>query len=358
MGLVVLTAGSVRAQLYPMPVRETGTTVVPGAVGSSARHFDPTDSIDFGDHFGFTPNQPFSVTFWFKMDSDQGAMGQFVGWQAEDSGWNVDTGYMVPGDQPYICFNVCRESAGNDGIGIRNEVNYAGDGLWHQVACTYNGNGHTSGMKMYIDGSAVSTVVIQEYDLSNVTAYPHYYNRHFRLGQSLDYAGSPDGDGLKGSLDEVCLYNVELSSSVVSGLYTYQLNNQEPHVTAGIVREIDFEKPRVTIDASSQVSQASVDVNATDSRMVLTIVTSAASQQSYSDYLTINFAPTYEDISSVTARPLTNSVYPVFSQYGTNSLNGIARFGLTGTSNSIVVSTMGIAPSANTTYQFVINSAR
>jgi len=108
--------------------------------------------------------------------------------------------------------------------------------------------------------------------------------------------------------------------------------------------------PTITTNAATLLSAVSLDANANNSRMLISITTSSATQSAFSNYFTINLSGT----------PLsTNNVYPIFSLFSTNTsiIQGAPR-PLVVTSNSIIWGSASSVPSVNTTYQYMLQVLR
>jgi len=82
-------------------------------------------------------------------------------------------------------------------------------GSWFHVVATYSGNGSTSGMSMFVNGSALSTTASS----NNYTAMDNGTGS-FLIGH--DQAGRKT---FSGNIDEVSIWDKELSASDVTSLY-------------------------------------------------------------------------------------------------------------------------------------------
>jgi hypothetical protein len=90
------------------------------------------------------------------------------------------------------------------------------DGQWHFVVATYDGSNNATGVKLYIDGNLESTSI--ECDTLNAT---------ISTSANLTLGSRTNGDYFTGQLDDVRIYNYELSQSEVSWLNNSGLGRSE-----------------------------------------------------------------------------------------------------------------------------------
>ena len=110
--------------------------------------------------------------------------------------------------------------------------------------------------------------------------------------------------------------------------------------------------PTITTNAATLLSAVSLDANANNSRMLITLTTSASAQVAYSNYFTINLSGT---------PPNTNNVYAIMTVFSTNavSVQGQLTFRpVAVTSNSITIGSSSSAPTINSTYQYILQVLR
>jgi len=172
--------------------------------------FDGTDdyiSIDDVNNLSFgngTTDSPFSISAWIKMDDTSGfrIFNKFAGTTNE---YSFGTGgaeklqfYIYNGTSTFI--NRAR---------LYNTI--LNTGQWYHVVATYSGVGGTNaqdGMKIYVDGIRVddTTVSAGTYTAMNNKTTPVYIGK---LNSS--YA--------VGNIDEVAIFNSELSASDITSIY-------------------------------------------------------------------------------------------------------------------------------------------
>ena len=159
------------------------------------------DNLSFGN--GST-DSPFSISAWIKIGqtTTQGIVSKFGGntnlreWLLYTTGAKLrlllvdaSNGKQIFGTSP-------------SNLSINN---------WHHVVCTYNGVGGgtaANGIKLYINGVAQSVTVNNQ---SSYTAMSNT-NTTVKIGKFVT-------SEIQGSIDEVAIFNSELSSSDVTAIY-------------------------------------------------------------------------------------------------------------------------------------------
>ena len=157
------------------------------------------DNLSFGN--GVT-DSPFSISTWINMNDATKfrAIGKY-------GATNIEYLLATSGSDTLV-FNLYDNSTGGR-IGRQYSTAITSfEGQWIHLAATYNGNSSTSGLKIYINGSRVddtnSTFGI--YLAMENTAQPLFIGK-----LTTTYA-----DGL---IDEVSVFNTELSASDVTSIY-------------------------------------------------------------------------------------------------------------------------------------------
>lgn len=176
---------------------------------NTALEFDGTqDYIEVADHNDFsfgdgTDDSPFSISAWIYMDDSDGFIIASK-YDTNKAEWQLEVG----GDN----FQIFLFSE-NDGGKIRGRIcsSEMSTGQWYHTAMTYDGRGGTlayDGIKLYVDGVreddidlSISTYVA----MKNETASPH-------IGRYGTYYAD-------GKIDNVMIFNVELTAGEVDRLY-------------------------------------------------------------------------------------------------------------------------------------------
>jgi hypothetical protein len=162
-------------------------------------------SISFGDG---NDDVPFSISLWFKADS-------FSNFQGIISKWNAfsDTEEFLVYSNEYgeIRFLIRDSSTDNQDMGVVSGS--VSSGFWNHLVVTYSGNEDVSGMKIYIN--AVEDFSLDRDDAGYLAM--HNNNQNLQIGK---FKG---GDGTNyyfdGAIDEVAIWNRELSTDEVEEIY-------------------------------------------------------------------------------------------------------------------------------------------
>lgn len=190
----------------------TSTTGV-GGVDANAAYFGGDDyiyinndtSLVFGDG---NDDEPFSVAAWVKIPEERNAhvVGKGTDVGSLEYLLNVDT------DREWAQF---RMYSGGGGRTIYRRVKYSTEYIdeWHHVVGTYDGSGSPSGISIYIDGEQVNTSDTRD------TNYSAMSDRgdNVEIGSVLRDSDQ-HGGFFKGDLDEVRIYDRELTNSEIEDL--------------------------------------------------------------------------------------------------------------------------------------------
>ena len=160
--------------------------------------------MSFGDG---TDDKPFSIESWVKMND---ATGFTI---ASKGVYHIDCEYVLKTEAEKLYFYIMDESVAYTYEAVYYNTSLESyEGQWIHICATYDGRGGTSansGMKLYLNGSALTTA----------TADGGTYVSMENLGADL-HIGEYDSTYAKGLIDEVRIYQKELSASEVSKNYT------------------------------------------------------------------------------------------------------------------------------------------
>ena len=158
------------------------------------------DNLSFGD--GST-DSAFSISAWIKPDNNEKFRIVFK-YNATQS--LREYYFQVAGGQK---LQVGLYDASNLGSKSRNGVTTIPENVWSHVAMTYNGNGSSTGIKIYLNGSLDngSTGGGGTYTAMNNTSEP------LLIGE---YNGGTSADG---EIDEVAIFNTALSAVDITNIY-------------------------------------------------------------------------------------------------------------------------------------------
>ena len=163
------------------------------------------DSLSFGN--GVT-DVPFSYSFFVRWDSAP-VSTIFITKKNVVDGQNRE--YQIDWNGTNLLFDLWGTSGVTDRIGITSAQSFSVD-TWYHIVCTYDGNGSEAGLKIYINGniasiasSSAGTYVASANDVGVLV----FGKNTFNLDRSLD-----------GYMDEIALFDVELTPTQVNDIYT------------------------------------------------------------------------------------------------------------------------------------------
>ena len=187
--------------------RLINTQFAPAFANVYSTLFEGVDEyVDLGDAaiFSFgngSTDSPFSISFWANFDSVANSDG-IIGKEA---------GAGIREYQIRFGFSNLRMRLYNHNSSAhitKNLNNALSTGQWYHIVCTYDGSATADGIKIFVDGTTPSqgSTTVGTYTAMGNTAAP------LTLGKS-------DTAYFKGHLDEVSLFNIELSDSQVLAIY-------------------------------------------------------------------------------------------------------------------------------------------
>ena len=177
-------------------------TAITGQV-NGAQLFDGTSTkidVPASSTFNFAANGDFSVEFWYKGNSAPTSTQVIISRYMSGTYWYI--GVLNTGK--------IRFAMVGGGTVIVADGSIITDGQWHYITATRNGT--TNNSKIYVDGSLQNTATKPfTVALSSATS-------------NLEIGNLNGGNFLAGSLDEVAVHNVELTSSEIQQHYTNGVN--------------------------------------------------------------------------------------------------------------------------------------
>ncbi len=184
----------------------------------------------------FSLNASFSVAFWFKpasgsLDSSQSGYHYVFSWGSTPEATNGVNMWFTTASEPglgvslrtFACDSSGTYLADGDCLTVQNTSYAFYDGNWHHYALTFSG---TNGRKVYIDGS------LKQSDTKDV-GHSITPSTNIIVGGRSDLNSSRFYNG---GVDDVRIYNVELSSSDVTNVMNNSSGgggNNPPTVSAG-----------------------------------------------------------------------------------------------------------------------------
>jgi hypothetical protein len=173
----------------------------PGGVSNRSCIFDGLDEyVSMGNVLDFDRTDAFSISVWIKTTA--------TGGYAVSKMDATPRGYAVAIASGAVAFMLVNSGALQ--LEVRTTAVTFGDGAWHHVVAVSDGTGVLAGLKIYVDDTdeALSTI-------SNTLGTNPITN-----SASLNISGRTDGSVIwNGSIDEVAIYDKELSASEVTDIY-------------------------------------------------------------------------------------------------------------------------------------------
>lgn len=177
--------------------------------------FDGTDDyIDCGDNnnlsFGdVSTDSPFTFSLWVKVDDLSTGHGLI---EKQDSSNNREYIFFI-GSDGAIYNNIYSNGVALNRRGRKTSTGLISSNTWYHLAWTYDGQGGTNasdGIKIYLDGTRVDNTNNQK---NSYVAMANTSNP-FKIGEFIN-----------GNMDEVAVFNLELSQSDITTIY----NNGVPN---------------------------------------------------------------------------------------------------------------------------------
>jgi len=159
--------------------------------------------INCGNIAGFERTDSFSIEAWINTTDDS---QNIVGKRNDGAPFR---GYELQMLSGKIYFLLCNDSAGGNVLQVYTTTVTVNDGAWHHVVATYDGTSDAYGINVYIDNSLVS-LTVQLNALSATIQNSENFNIGARRGINKFF---------NGLIDEVVIYDKELSSSEVAYRY-------------------------------------------------------------------------------------------------------------------------------------------
>lgn len=179
-----------REDLFPTPALDNPASLL----------FDGTDEfITLGDNYTFGPATAFSWSFWMKAQNFA-SQRCFVSKTSQDA---AVQGYSFQHNSSGKLFAQMRASGTNRNATFSTTLNA---GQWYHICFTYAGGSNINGLTAYIDGVAEPTPGSGSLNAWTVTDPLHIAKR----GTSFEFSGN---------LNQISVWNKELSSSEVTELY-------------------------------------------------------------------------------------------------------------------------------------------
>lgn len=179
-----------------------------GALG-----FDGVDdkiSVSNESAFDFERTQPFSIESWVKT-----SVGGEI-FTKSDVNYKGFRLYVAPSGQIHV---ILANNYPSNTIFATAETNLTNN-AWHHLVMAYNGSSNASGVKIYVDNVLLTSTI--QYNSLSATILNNITPNVGKDTQAASY--------FSGMMDELRIYNVELSAGDISTLYNSGTGTEAPAV--------------------------------------------------------------------------------------------------------------------------------
>ena len=203
--IITYTVGGVQAN------QTVGITASPFVANNFSMQFDGVnDYVDAGNILNFERTDAFSISSWVKRAGT--GVNDTIASKMESSG-NFRGYLLFIGSTNVVKFVLRHLNVGTARLLVDSTTTIT-DTNWHHILVTYDGSSNVSGVNIYIDG--VSDTLTTAGTLSATTLNSSPFNIGARNSDSLFATAN---------IDEVAIWNAELSSDAVQEIYNATANN-------------------------------------------------------------------------------------------------------------------------------------
>jgi hypothetical protein len=154
----------------------------------------------------FSGTQGFSWCWWFKRDTSKTSNQQFI--DNRTSG-GVNHGQMIFFDDGADKLRVIIKDSSGNTISVFSSTAIT-DANWHHAAFTYSGNQSNTGVELYLDGAGAGKT-----SPTGTISASTSNTEDMRVGRNVS-----DGNAFKGNIDNIAIYDRELTAAEVSAIYS------------------------------------------------------------------------------------------------------------------------------------------
>lgn len=165
--------------------------------------------VTMGDVLGFDRTDPFSISAWIKVGAGGGSFVSKMETTGTIRGYDIG---IDEGDSFRVTWILRHDQATLDRMFIKSTTTGLNDGQWHHVVVTWDGDvaGGVAGANIYLDGALDTPITVTD----GLTG---------TLLNSIPFNISGRNNGVaevySGGIDEVAVYDKELSADEVAQLY-------------------------------------------------------------------------------------------------------------------------------------------
>lgn len=191
-----------------------GTTYDTGIINQGFSLDGVNDTVDFGNVLDFDGSTPFSVSCWINTNNVTSSNVPL----AKAQNLAPFTGYwFLIMDTGELRFYLSNDLNSPNYLSVENSITLS-TSTWYHCVMTYDGSKSSTGLKLYVDNALNTQNVI-----SNTLTGSTSNSRNFKLG------ARNNGFFYNGLIDEVAVFNKELTPSEVTELYNSGAGKQYPN---------------------------------------------------------------------------------------------------------------------------------
>lgn len=193
---------------------------LPGQVlGALSLNKFQKEFISLGDliDMGFDRDDPFSIALWMKTTDATSIIFSKLGKGPAYTGYEL---LLLNHELAFYLVNRWNPPGQRDSIGIRADQKKYNDNQWHWVVATYDGSGSQAGLKLFIDGIAPA-IKPGQYITQNELVGSIKTDAEVEIGYRADH----DGYYYTGLIDEVMVYDRQLTTEEIASLFSAQQQN-------------------------------------------------------------------------------------------------------------------------------------
>ncbi len=169
-----------------------------------------SDYIDMGNTLDFTNTDAFSISCWFKRT--RSGVSEFLVSKQDSTSNSRGYTLLIPFDDNKVTV-VIRNNTASSGRLIVDCTTAITDTNWHHIVMTYDGSSSVSGINLYLDGN------------NNTGATSGTLSATISNSASFQIGAKNGGNEFSGNIDEVSVFNLELSASDVTSVFNSGVPN-------------------------------------------------------------------------------------------------------------------------------------
>ena len=163
--------------------------------------------INNGTDVDYEISEAFSGVMIYRPDAIPTSRTYFMGKGDTNDGWSLESG---PTGQTNRIMLRLQDITGANAIEVKTNAAVFTDTTVRMIGFTYDGSNTDGGIKLYVDGSSVTTAVETDTAVSSITN-----SNEFCVGALSTSATF----GVEGMVPEICIWSKELSAAEMSQLY-------------------------------------------------------------------------------------------------------------------------------------------